>query len=89
MKLFAARAVDITDLSIIWSACGFESPEQAADLYHAAYPHLEWDEYLVDEIRAIGEHGSGARTIRLGDVDPRSRSHERKSSEVPLARTGL
>jgi hypothetical protein len=70
MKLFAGRALDITDLSIIWSACGFESPEQAADLYHAAYPHLEWDEYLVDEIRAIGERGSGARTIRLGDVDP-------------------
>ncbi len=70
MKLFAARAVDVTDLTTIWNACGFESPEQAADLYHAAYPHLERDEYLVDEIRAIGERGSGARTIRFGDVDP-------------------
>jgi hypothetical protein len=52
--------------TVIWSACGFESPEQAADLYHsaypqlehAAYPQLERDEYLVDEIRAIGERGS-------------------------------
>lgn len=58
MKLFAARAVDITDLTAIWSECGFESPEQAADLYFAAYPHLEWDELLVDDIRAIGERGS-------------------------------
>jgi Nucleotidyltransferase of unknown function (DUF6036) len=57
MKLFASRAVDIPDLTAIWSECGFESPEQAADLFHAAYPHLEWDEYLVDEIRAIGERG--------------------------------
>ncbi len=52
------QAVDITDLTTIWSACGFESPEQAADLNHAAYPHLQRDEYLVDEIRAIGERGS-------------------------------
>jgi hypothetical protein len=70
MKLFAARAVDITDLIAIWSECGFESPEQAADLFHAAYPHLEWDEYPVDEIRAIGERGSGAGSIRFGDADP-------------------
>jgi hypothetical protein len=58
MKLFASRAVDITDLTAIWSECGFESPEQAADLYHDAYPHLEWDEFLVDDIRAIAERGS-------------------------------
>ncbi len=58
MKLFAARAVDITDLTAIWSECGFESPEQAADLYFAAYPHLERDEFLVEDIRAIGERGS-------------------------------
>ncbi len=58
MKLFAARAVDLTDLTAIWSECGFESPEQAADLYFAAYPHLEWDEFLVDDICAIGERGS-------------------------------
>jgi len=58
MKLFAARAVDISDLTAISSGCEFESPQQAADLYVAAYPHLEWDRYLVDEIRAIGERGS-------------------------------
>jgi hypothetical protein len=58
MKLFAARAVDVSDLTAIWSECGFESPEQAADLYFAAYPHLEWDEFLVNDIRAIGEHAS-------------------------------
>jgi hypothetical protein len=58
MKLFASRAVDVTDLTAIWSECGFESPEQAADLYHAAYPHLERDQYLADEIRAIGDRGS-------------------------------
>jgi hypothetical protein len=58
MKLYAARAVDLNDLTAIWSECGFESPEEAADLYFAAYPHLEWDEFLVDDIRAIGERGS-------------------------------
>jgi hypothetical protein len=58
MKLFAARAVDITDLTAIWSECGFESPEQAADLYFDAYPHLDRDEFLVNDIRAIGEHGT-------------------------------
>ncbi|HEY7947042.1 MAG TPA: DUF6036 family nucleotidyltransferase [Acidimicrobiales bacterium] len=55
MKLFAARAVDIADLTAIWSECGFESPEQAAMLYFAAFPHLAPDEFLVDEIRAIAE----------------------------------
>ena len=55
MKLFAARAVDIADLTTIWSECGFESPEQAAKLYFAAFPHLESDEFLVEEIRSIAD----------------------------------
>lgn len=58
MKLFAARASDVSDLTAIWSECGFESPEQAAELYFAAYPHLERDEFLADEIREIGARGS-------------------------------
>jgi hypothetical protein len=53
MKLFAARAVDTADLAIIWNECGFDSPEQAADLFHCAYPHLEHDEYLADYIREL------------------------------------
>jgi hypothetical protein len=56
MKLFAARALDIADLTTIWTECGFESPEEAANLYFAAFPHLEPDEFLVEEIRAIAEH---------------------------------
>jgi hypothetical protein len=58
MKPFAARAADITDLTTIWSDCEFESYEQAANIYHAAYPHLDLDEYLVDEIRLIAERAT-------------------------------
>lgn len=58
MKLFAARATDITDLTAIWSECGFDSPEEAAGLYFAAYPHLERDELIIHDIRAIGERAT-------------------------------
>jgi hypothetical protein len=53
MKLFASRAVDLEDLSAIWPECGFASPEEAVERYFAAYPHLERDEYLVDDVRVI------------------------------------
>jgi hypothetical protein len=36
------------------------TPSTAADLFQAAYPHPEWDEYVVDEIRAISERGSAS-----------------------------
>lgn len=38
MKLFASRALDVADLAAIWNEYGFDSPEQAAALYQAAYP---------------------------------------------------
>lgn len=55
MKLYAYRVVDIEDLTSIWADCEFESPEAAADLYHRAYPHVAFDEYLADEIRRLVE----------------------------------
>jgi Nucleotidyltransferase of unknown function (DUF6036) len=61
MKLFAARTVDIADLMVIWNECGFVSPEQAADLYHLAYPHLERDEYLADYIRELAVRAEASK----------------------------
>lgn len=60
MKLLASRALDVADLAAIWNECGFDSPEQAAALYQAAYPHLEPDQYLVDEIRIIAGRAPGS-----------------------------
>ena len=51
MKVLAARTRDITDLEVIWSDCGFDSPERAADLFHEAYPNENYDPYLADWIR--------------------------------------
>ncbi len=55
MKLFAARASDFDDLVVIWDRCGFNSPEEAAELFHSAYPHLERDEFLADHIRGLAD----------------------------------
>lgn len=54
MKLFASRARDTDDLEVLWRHCAFESPEQAADAFHQAYPHLEPDENLADLVRNLG-----------------------------------
>jgi hypothetical protein len=53
MKLYAARAIDVEDLVIIWSECGFDSPQAAADLYHQAYPHVAEDPFLVNYIEGL------------------------------------
>jgi len=55
MKLFAARAADFDDPTALWGQCGFSSPEQAAESYQAAYPHLERDDILADFIRSIAD----------------------------------
>ena len=55
MKLFAARAADFDDPTALWGQCGFSSPEQAAESYQAAYPHLERDDFLADFIRSIAD----------------------------------
>ena len=44
MKLFASRAADAEDIEVLWEHCSFETPEEAADAFHRAYPHLEVDE---------------------------------------------
>lgn len=51
MKLSAHRARDFDDLVALWPRCSFESPEDAARQYAAAYPHETEDEYLADFIR--------------------------------------
>jgi hypothetical protein len=50
MKLFAARVRtrDYDDMVAMWPGCGFDSAEQAVELYRAAYPHEVEDPYLVD-----------------------------------------
>jgi hypothetical protein len=53
MKLYASRSVDVDDLEAMWPHCSFRSPEKAAASFHEAYPHLEFDPYLADHIRAI------------------------------------
>ena len=51
MKLFASRAADVDDLEVLWEHCSFETPEEAAEAFHAGYPHLQHDEHLADHIR--------------------------------------
>lgn len=53
MKLFASRAADVDDVEVLWEHCSYESPEEAAAAFHAAYPHLEVDEHLADHIRGL------------------------------------
>lgn len=51
MKLSSPRTRDVDDLRVLWPACDFASPEEAAAMWHAAYPHEEADPYLADYIR--------------------------------------
>lgn len=55
MKLFSARgrARDYDDLVALWPGCGFDSAEQAVELFRAAYPHEVEDPYLVDFVRGL------------------------------------
>jgi hypothetical protein len=53
MKVFASRAADADDIQILWEHCSFETPEEAADAFHRAYPHEEVDEHLADHIRGL------------------------------------
>jgi hypothetical protein len=57
MKLFAARGRtrDYDDLVALWPECGFESAEQAVELYRAGYPHEAEDPHLLDYIRGLAE----------------------------------
>lgn len=53
MKLYASRAVDTDDMEAIWPHCSFESPEAAAEAFHAAYPLEDRDRFLADHIRNV------------------------------------
>lgn len=55
MKLFAARTRtrDHDDLVALWPRCGFDSAENAVELYRAAYPHEEKDPFLVAYVRGL------------------------------------
>lgn len=61
MKLLASRAPDFDDLVIMWPRTGFASAEEAAEAFHAAYPHLDEDPYLADHIRGIARLAGGER----------------------------
>jgi hypothetical protein len=55
MKLFTARVRtrDYDDMVAMWPGCGFDSAEQAVELYRAAYPHEAEDPYLVEYVRGL------------------------------------
>ena len=55
MKLFAARVRtrDYDDMVAMWPGCGFDSAEQAVELYRAAYPHEAEDPDLVEYVRGL------------------------------------
>jgi hypothetical protein len=53
MKLCAGRTRYHTDLQALWARCDFASPQEAASLFHEAYPHLEHDPFLADYIAEI------------------------------------
>jgi hypothetical protein len=53
MKLLAGRATDTDDLTGMWPLTSFRTPEDAADAFHAAYPHEEHDPNLATWIGSI------------------------------------
>jgi hypothetical protein len=53
MKLYASRAADVGDIEVLWEHCSFETPAEAAEAFHLAYPHLDVDEHLADHIRRL------------------------------------
>ena len=55
IKLFAARVRtrDYDDLVALWPECGFDSAEEAVELYRDAYPHEAADPYLLEYVRGL------------------------------------
>ncbi len=53
MKVHAGRATDADDLEALWPRCSFETPDEAAVAYRAAYPHEEPDPHLADWLATI------------------------------------
>ena len=53
MKLEAARAADVSDLRRLWPLTGFASPEEAVELWEAAYPLNDPDPHLVEFVRSV------------------------------------
>lgn len=45
--------LDVYDAARGRGRCDFHSPQEAAALWHAAYPHEEPDPYLADYIQQI------------------------------------
>lgn len=39
----------------LWPSCGFDSAEETAAAYYAAYPHEEYDPYLVAYVQQIAD----------------------------------
>lgn len=57
MKLSTARARarDHDDLVALWPECGFDSAEEAVELYRDAYPQEAEDPYLVECVRGLAD----------------------------------
>lgn len=53
MKLEANRIADQVDMRKLWPQTGFANPQEAADLWHAAYPHHDPDPYLADYVAQL------------------------------------
>lgn len=55
MRLFAGRVRtrDYDDLVALWPECGFDSAEEAVELYRDPYPHEAEDPYLVEYVRGL------------------------------------
>jgi hypothetical protein len=61
MKLYASRAQDYDDMIELWPLTGFETPEQAENMFWIAYPHAPEDEYLLTLIRDIAYKATSER----------------------------
>ncbi|GAA1161232.1 hypothetical protein GCM10009630_69430 [Kribbella jejuensis] len=55
MKLFAGRAPDHDDMTVLWPSTGFADVRSAVDAYYLAYPFEEHDPYLVDYVQEIAD----------------------------------
>lgn len=53
MKVHAGRATDADDLEALWPRCSFETPDEAAVAYRAAYPHEHPDPHLAEWIASV------------------------------------
>ena len=84
MKIAASRTAtsDRADAVALWSLCTFPSPQAAVDRFYEAYPHEEFDPFLVDYVSEIDLHGLRHTMITellQAGIDPRTVMERDKS----------